>query len=72
MAFKELIKLGVDMSLERGEANLQFLDIGLQTVPPSFFRKQVLEIISKNQFKNNYNESTQGLCCTDKLRVISS
>jgi hypothetical protein len=41
------------MSLEREKADLQFLENGLQTLPPSFFRNQFLETISKNQFLRN-------------------
>jgi hypothetical protein len=62
------IKGGADMSLETETADLQFLETGLQTPPPSFFRSQFLETISKNQFLRNYNGSKHALSLVKKTR----
>jgi hypothetical protein len=38
------------MPFEFLKINFQFLEIGLQTLSPSFFRNQFLLAITKNQF----------------------
>jgi hypothetical protein len=41
---------GTNISSEFQKAENQFLEIGLQTLPPNFFKNQILEVSARNQF----------------------